>query len=391
MGRIGRLRLAVLTLHPIHYQAALWRRLSREPDLEVMVFFTTAQGPDTADPQVGYGQPVEWGAPLLSGYRSQVLANLPLSRAHHSFFCRVNPGLFPVLVRGGFDALFVHSYHNFTQLAAIILASRLGLKVLIRSEPTLKLTVATARRRVKYWLLPWLYGQVDGCMAIGFLNRDYYRHHGVPEAKIFHMPYAVDNDYFFRQSEWWTPRRQELKREYGLPPGPAVLYVGRFVARKRVGDLIRAFAALAPPDGSLALVGSGEGLARCQALAEELGVANVHFLGFRSQTELPRLYALADAFVLPGEEEHWGLVLNEAMCFGLPVMAADGVGAAPDLIAPGENGFIYPVGDIPALTQALAHCLAPGARERLGQASLARIRTWGLEEDVAALRQALHL
>jgi glycosyltransferase involved in cell wall biosynthesis len=114
-------------------------------------------------------------------------------------------------------------------------------------------------------------------------------------------------------------------------------------------------------------------------------------LGFRNQAELPRLYAMGDLFVLPSEDEPWGLVINEAMCSGLPIVASERVGAAADLIQPGYNGFRFPPGDIPALTQALRLALQDGAKERLGQASLEIIRDWGLEEDIGAVRQALGL
>ena len=100
---------------------------------------------------------------------------------------------------------------------------------------------------------------------------------------------------------------------------------------------------------------------------------------------------MGDVFVLPSEDEPWGLVINEAMCSGLPIVASERVGAAADLIQPGYNGFRFPPGDLPALTQALRLALQDGAKERLGQASLEIIRGWGLEEDIGAVRQALGL
>jgi glycosyltransferase involved in cell wall biosynthesis len=228
-------------------------------------------------------------------------------------------------------------------------------------------------------------------MAIGSLNRDYYRNYGVSDEKIFLMPYAVDNDYFLAQRQIWAPQRHRLQQEYGLGASQVILYVGRFQRRKRVMDLIRAFESLGLPGVSLVLVGTGEDFEACQRYVSDRQLAQVHLLGFRNQAELPRLYALADLFVLPSEDEPWGLVINEAMCFGLPIVAAEGVGAAADLVHPGDNGFRFPAGDIPALAQALRRTLEDGAKARLGQASLDTIRGWGFEEDVAAVRRALGL
>ena len=386
-----KLRLAILTLHPIHYQTALWRRLAQEPDLDPEVWFCSDEGLDTADPVSGYGQAVEWGLPMLQGFRSRFWRNLPLTRNPSSFWCRVNLDIITALRRGRYDALFVHSYHNFTQLAAILVARRLGTKVLVRSEPTLKLQVNASRQSLKGILLPRLFGQVDACMAIGTLNREYYRHYGVNEAKIFLMPYAVDNAYFFQQREIWAPQRERLKQEYGIAAPKIILYVGRFQRRKRVLDLIQAFESLGMAGVSLVLVGTGENFEACRSYVSDRHLTGVHLLGFRNQAELPRLYALADVFVLPSAEEPWGLVINEAMCSGLPIVASESVGAAADLVQPGYNGFRFPPGDIPALAQALRQALEDGAKERLGQASLKIIRGWGFDEDIAAMRQALRL
>ena len=106
---------------------------------------------------------------------------------------------------------------------------------------------------------------------------------------------------------------------------------------------------------------------------------------------LPRLYAMADVFVLPSADEPWGLVINEAMGSGLPIVASERVGAAADLIRPGYNGFRFPPGDRAALAQALRLALQDGAKERMGQGSLEIIRGWGFEEDIVAVRQALGL
>lgn len=385
-----RLRLAALTLHPIHYQAALWRRLAQEPDLELTVFFCSREGMDTADPEVGYGQPVEWGVPLLSGYRHIFLRDWKVTNNYSSFWCRVNPGVIPALWRGRYDAVFVHSYHNFTQVAAIVAAHRLGMKVLVRSEPTLMIKTGSSRQKVKHVLLPWIFGQVDALMSIGSLNHEYYHSYGVKEEKIFLMPYAVDNEFFFRQREIWGPQRQQIKEDYQLHQKKVILYVGRFLPRKRVLDLIRAFELLDLADTALVLVGEGGELAACRQYVEERHLQGVYFLGFRNQAELSKIYAISDVFVLPSEDEPWGLVINEAMCFGLPIIAADQVGAAADLVQPGRNGYNFPVGQVNELARVLNLAFwEEEAGKRMGQASTEIIRRWGLAEDVAAIRQAL--
>jgi glycosyltransferase involved in cell wall biosynthesis len=121
-----------------------------------------------------------------------------------------------------------------------------------------------------------------------------------------------------------------------------------------------------------------------------LGVDGVVFAGFKNQKELPSLYAAADVLVVPSLSEAWGLVVNEAMCFGLPVIVSDRVGAAVDLVREGENGFIFPVGDIDRLAEDLSSVLRDSdLRRRLGQRSREKIRRWSYEEDLSGLLECL--
>jgi glycosyltransferase involved in cell wall biosynthesis len=116
----------------------------------------------------------------------------------------------------------------------------------------------------------------------------------------------------------------------------------------------------------------------------------VRFLGFQNQSELPALYDLCDVFVLPSNREAFGLVVNEAMNAGKPVIASDQVGCWPDLVRPGINGAVFPAGDAAALAAALRpFLLDPALRERAGQASLDLINRWSFAEDLVGLRRAL--
>ena len=102
------------------------------------------------------------------------------------------------------------------------------------------------------------------------------------------------------------------------------------------------------------------------------------FTGFVNQSELPALYAASDVFVLPSEDEPWGLAVNEAMCAGLPVVVSREVGCVPDLVRDGVNGYTPAAGDVDGLARALRRLIEDeDLRRRQGQASLARILQWG--------------
>jgi len=171
-----------------------------------------------------------------------------------------------------------------------------------------------------------------------------------------------------------------------------ILYTGKLIAKKRPFDLIKAFQRLRTRlPCALALVGDGALRPELERLVAEQNIADVHFLGFRNQSEIGRLYALADVFVLPSSSEPWGLSLNEAFCFGLPAVVSDQVGSGMDLIEPGVNGYRFACGDIESLAFYLEHVLASEERRiRMGAESRRKIARWGIEQSVRGIVDALH-
>lgn len=141
---------------------------------------------------------------------------------------------------------------------------------------------------------------------------------------------------------------------------------------------------------TLVIVGEGPLRSQVETLATQYLPGTVKWAGFRNQTELPAFYDLCDLFVLPSSFEPWGLVVNEVMNAGKPVVVSDRVGAGSDLVAEGINGGIFPSGNANALAEVMAVYLNdPARRLAAGQASLERIQRWGFAEDLAGLRAAL--
>jgi glycosyltransferase involved in cell wall biosynthesis len=212
------------------------------------------------------------------------------------------------------------------------------------------------------------------------------------------MPYAVDNDFFRRKALEAAPQRESFRRELGLEAGrPVILFASKLQTRKRCIDLVEAFIRLAPslatgPEAYLLIVGDGEERAHLEARVQESGLSAIRFLGFRNQTELPRIYDLCDVFVLPSHNETWGLIVNEVMNAGRPVIVTDQVGCQPDLVHDGFNGLVYPALDVDALSRCLRRLLDdPALRATMGENSLRVIQQYSFEENVAGLRHALSL
>jgi glycosyltransferase involved in cell wall biosynthesis len=398
-------RLAYVVSHPIQYQAPLLRRIASQPDIDLTVFF----GSDLslrAYKDEGFGVQVAWDVPLLDGYRSEFLPTLrflgktfsgeritatsPISRGLYSRL--QNPDGSP-----RFDVLWSHGYASVNAFQAILAANALGIPVLLRAD----MWLADRRRSplklaLKQLFFHALEPAIAGVLPVGTASAAYWHHYFGDRVPQFLMPYAVDNAYFARLAAAATPRRNELRAELHLDADrPVILFASKLQTRKNADHLVRAYRTLLDRSpGSrpyLVIVGDGEERAALETLVAELDLtADVRFAGFRNQSELPRFFDLASVFVLPSRHEPWGLIVNEAMATGCPVIVASDVGAAFDLIGNDLQGYIYPTGDIPALTTCLEQVFAtPDTARTLGENARARMQTWSFDQDIAALRRAL--
>jgi glycosyltransferase involved in cell wall biosynthesis len=384
-------RLAYLVSHPIQYQAPLLQRLAAHPEISLHVYYMDDQGVrPSLDPE--FGVRVQWDIPLLEGYAWTLLRNRSWWPGADHPLRFIHPSVAGTLSRERYDALIVHGYAHATEWLAFWGAARSRTPVLLRGESNLLARRPPWLAAAKRMALTVLLRRIHGALAIGTLNHDFYRAYGVPEDRIFFVPYAVDNARFQRDAERWQASRHQLRTDLGLPAGlPVVLYVGKLIPRKRPLDVVEAYARIAA-DHPAAIVFVGEGSERPRLEAAIAGhrLSHVSITGFVNLSGIGRYYAAADVLVLPSSHEPWGLVLNEGMCFGLPVVASDAVGAAPDLVRPGENGFVYPTGDIGNLASALRRLLAdPVQRSAMGARSREIVARFSYDADVEGIVAAL--
>jgi glycosyltransferase involved in cell wall biosynthesis len=183
-----------------------------------------------------------------------------------------------------------------------------------------------------------------------------------------------------------------LKADLGVSAERVVLYVGQFIHRKGLPYLLEAFEVVhnRHPDTALVLVGYGPEQQQLVDIAGR-GRGEVHILPHVEVADLPKMYALADIFVLPSLEETWGLVVNEAMACGLPVVVTDRVGAWVDLVHDGANGFVVPAADSPALAERLERLVSdPQLLRQFGDCSARRIERFTPEDAAASFAEAVH-
>jgi glycosyltransferase involved in cell wall biosynthesis len=218
------------------------------------------------------------------------------------------------------------------------------------------------------------------------------RNYGVPEEIIFTAPNAVDTQFFSRHAEVIRMDAARHRETLHLP-ARFFLYAGRLVPEKGGFDLLRAYGALGPEvrkDVGLVFVGDGPARSALLQLAAASNQGVVRFASFAQREQLAAYYALADVFVFPTHTDPWGLVVNEAMACGLPVISSSAAGCVADLVESGWNGCIFSAGDVGQLACALDD-LARDAelRSLMGRRSRERIEQYSPEACAAGMARAV--
>ena len=190
----------------------------------------------------------------------------------------------------------------------------------------------------------WIRRNFDAAFVAGASASFYLSNLGFPYNRIWRGYDVVNNTYFAQAAEAASNLGEEIRKKLGLPEH-YFLYVGRFSSEKNLLRLLEAYQVYLQHTEqevwSLVLVGSGPQEAKLKAKANQLGLKDIFWIEFKQLDELPVYYSLATALILPSVSEPWGLVVNEAMACGLPVLISDRCGCVPDLVFPGINGYIF--------------------------------------------------
>lgn len=241
------------------------------------------------------------------------------------------------------------------------------------------------------WLKRYFVRSCNAFVVPGKSSFAYLQAFGVSEQVIFTAPNAVDNTFFATQAEKARRNPAAYRERFGLPRR-FILFVGRLVPEKGVFDLVEAYAKL---DSSLrsevGLVFAGDGVARKELTqqAKRISPGVVCFPGFAQREDLAGLYAIAETLVLPTHSDPWGLVVNEAMACGLPIIVSSVAGCSADLVEDGWNGYVVPPGEPQKLTVAINSLVRqPELKERMSARSLERIRNYSPEACAEGLAAA---
>jgi glycosyltransferase involved in cell wall biosynthesis len=381
------MRLAIVTSHPIQYNAPFFRELSRRPGVDLRVFYGWEGPSQSGDPE--FGRSINWDIPLLDGYEWELVPNRASDPGTHHFRGIDNPDAVARILAWRPDAVLVFGWSFRTHLG-VMRHFKGRIPVLFRGDSTLQSGGgARLKRMLRIPALRWVYRHVDVALYPGQRNREYLRACGVDEARMAWMPHAIDTARFGddRVAEAAALERTAL----GIGPDDlAFLFAGKFVPRKECELLIDAFRDAAGREDRvhLVLVGDGPLESHLRTIAADL--PRLHFVGFRNQTQMPAAYRIGDCFVLPSHTESWGLGINEAMAAGRTVIASDRVGACPDLVADRCHGQVFASGDVEALSVAIRRFILPRSDLlSLGGEARKAIAAWSIPSAADALVDVL--
>jgi glycosyltransferase involved in cell wall biosynthesis len=379
-------RLVIITEIIAPYRIPEFNALAQRSDVNPHVIFLSETDPTMREWSV-YKDEIRFSYEVLPSWRRR------LGRYH----ILLNWGLRRSLQRARPEMILCGGYTYAASWRALRWAVSRRVPFLLWLEST------ASDQRHRYFAVEFLKRRFlrwcSGAVVPGHSSRNYARDLGVRESQIFTAPNAVDNNFFAQRTD--ALKRRETRPGRKLP-SRYFLFAGRLVPEKGVFDLLDAYAKLGPDLRSqMSLVFAGSGRAEPQLIARSRAIqpGSVHFAGFVQKEELADFYALADMLILPTHTDTWGLVVNEAMACGLPIICATVAGCAADLVQDGWNGRLVAPGDVAQLAAAMDSLARdPELRSKMGTRSRQRIALYSPQawaEGVAAAvasttRNSLH-
>lgn len=340
------MKLAIVSTHPVQYNAPLFALLAASNKINVKVFYTWSQSQKGPKYDPGFGKDIEWDIPLLEGYNYAFVENVSKDPGTHHFKGIENPGLNNEITHWQPDAILVYGWSFVSHLKCIRYFHN-KIPVLFRGDSTLLDEKPGIKKMIRRLFLRWVYSKIDVALYAGSNNKQYFLQHGVTDNRLVFCPHAIDNNRFTDSDGVYQQKAAEKRAALGFDENNLVLlFAGKLEHKKNPLFLL----ALAKqiPDERLRIVMVGNGALEKELKEQAVHDKRIHFIDFCNQSQMPVIYRMADVFILPsrGPGETWGLAANEAMASGLAVMLSAKAGGAADLVSENENGIMFEPGDI---------------------------------------------
>jgi glycosyltransferase involved in cell wall biosynthesis len=373
-------RLAIITSHPIQYNAPLFRLLTKRERIYIKVFYTWGQTKEGSVYDPGFGKAFQWDIPLLDGYEHQFIENLSKNPGTSHFRGVVNKHLVPQIEHWRPDAILIYGWSFHSHLKALRYFKG-KIPILFRGDSTLldESSGFSLKKLARRILLRWVYSHVDYCLYPGSANKAYYLRHGIKIQQLIFAPHAVENERFAEADNERNEAAKIWRRELGIKDSELVfLFAGKLEPKKNPITLMKVFQELNLTGTRLVIAGHGVLESELKAIAA--GNERIIFLPFQNQQAMPTLYRLGDIFVLSskGPGETWGLSVNEAMACGLPAIVSTACGCAPELIVEGKTGYVFKSNDKEDLKKAILRMVDKSVVSKMSKIAACHIRKFNL-------------
>ena len=340
-------KVAVVTNIPTPYRIPLFEKIAEHLSVDLCVYFAAVSEKNR-----------KWAVELSDKFKYKILLGFSLRyRGKDLFSYHINLSIIQELLRNNYDVVIGGGYSSFATQISFFLCKIRKVPFILWSGGTVN--EPSLLRKISLPLAKFAVRHSDAFIAYGTRAKEYLILLGASPERIFVAYNTVETDFFKQQSSKLKARKRELKNKIGIKNKITILYVGQLIEHKNVKTLIKAYSKLKSEfDAALLIVGDGTQKNELKNLCMKENINDVFFVGHKQIEELPGYYAISDVFVLPSVQEVWGLVLNEAMSCGLPVIATNKVGASKDLVKDGVNGYVVADGDTEQLYLAIKRVLS---------------------------------
>ena len=380
-------RIAGIIANLVPYHHARWEAYARLSGADIHLVALTERDPFKAleyNPDNGSQSYLQHT--LFKGSHGEALSKKTLRHRLFEALDAINP-----------DVLCVSGWGLPFSLAAINWAILKGVPIVMLSESN---EFDEVRSFIKEYIKRRIISLCSAGLAGGSPQAEYLVKLGMPKGMVFQGYDVVDNSYFLRAAEVSRVSSRGISQNYFLA-------CARFGRKKNLSGLLRAYAlyrkelitssndrisTTALPDFDLIIAGDGEERAHLEKTIRECGISNhVHLVGAKGYEELPFYYAHAGAFIHASTTEQWGLVVNEAMASGLPVLVSNRCGCAKDLVQDGVNGWTFDPADEGRMADLMKIVVVnEDQRLRMGVKSREMISEWGPERFARGIDSAVN-
>jgi Glycosyltransferase len=349
------MKILIISIFPAPYRVEVFNELGKYVDLTVLF-----------EKCSDHNRPGEWFSDQFHQFKGYLYSNKKNKRSIKQIKKQLN--------KKQFDMVFLYDYSTLKSVYYLLVCRFRKIPYIINCDGAF-ISKSRIKKRIKTCYIK----NAAGCLASGKIAAEYFKYYGADDNKIYYHPFTALHAKEIADTVIPLQEKQNLRKSLGLDEKKTVITVTRFITRKRVDVLIKAWSKI-QQEYQLIIVGSGDLEQEYKNLVKELELHNVNFTGYLNKKEVMQYMRASDLFVLPTDYDPWGLVVNEALSCGLPVVTTEGCIAGLELIQNGINGYLVPVHDSEALYLIMEKVLSDEKHlELLSEQALCSIREYTYE------------